>query len=226
MTDYYSKYLDMISSEKNNYRGAGIIFYEQHGHDFNILLALDNRKKSENQTLSVLGGNREKKDKNPLYTAIRETFEELFNVIPNGLDLFVNQLQKKVDDYTIIEKVFIKDANEICYFAEINILKLFIEHLIYHDCKWTFKNKHNWIEYANSIHIFINDRILKNNQVMKNGLNEVKKVFLINWSIIDKSLKNNNSPIIINNKEYYLRDNLNRYLKDNIITDIIHKKIK
>jgi hypothetical protein len=225
MTDYYSNYLSLVNSEKNNYKGAGFIFYEKHDHNnINFLLALDNVKKSEVQALSTFGGTREKKDKNALYTAVRETFEELFNIVPNGMDLFLNQIQKKVDDYTIIEKMFVKNNNEVSYFAELNILNLFIEHLIYHESKWTFKNNHKWSEYHNHIHIFLNDRLLKNNQVVKNGLNEVKKVFLVNFKLINGSIKNN-SPIIIDNKEYHLKESLKKYFKDEFILNIINKII-
>ena len=91
MSDYYSKYLDIIHSEKNKYKGAGFIFYEKNGNDLHFLLGLSNQNKNK-QTLSVFGGAREKKDINPLYTAIRETFEELFNIVPPGLDLFLIQI--------------------------------------------------------------------------------------------------------------------------------------
>ena len=223
MADYYSKYLDMMHSEKNKYGGAGFMFYEKNGTTLNFLLGLDN-KSVDKQRLGIFGGAKERKDKSPLYTAVREIFEELFNISPVGLDIFIDRIQKKIDDYSIIEKVFVKSNNEVCYIADINILNLFIEHLVYNECEWTFKNKHTWKEYMNSIHIFINDRVLKNNQTVKNGLNEVKKVYLLNWSIINESIKNN-TPILINKKEYLLKDNLNKYLQDNIIIDIINKNI-
>jgi len=136
----------------------------------------------------------------------------------------MHRIQQKIDDYSIIEKIFVKSKNEVCYIADISILKLFFEHLMYQECEWTFKSKHEWSEYYNKIHMFFNDRILKNNQTIHHGLNEVKKVFLINWDTINKSIKNN-TPIIINKKEYYLKDNLNKYLQDNIIIDIINKNI-
>ena len=44
---------------------------------------------------------------------------------------FFKKLQKKINDGTIVEKVFVKEHNEICYFAEISILYTFINHLIY-----------------------------------------------------------------------------------------------
>ena len=130
MTDFYSNYLSMIKSEKNNYRGAGFIFYEKNNLEFNFLLGLENFD-SKNK-LSIFGGYKDKKDKNSLYTAVREVFEEVLNVHPTGLDIFVPQIQQKVDDYTISEKVFVKDSNEVCYFADISILNMFIHHLMYH----------------------------------------------------------------------------------------------
>ena len=217
MADYYSKYLDMVNSEKNKYRGAGFVFYQQNGLDFDFLLGV-----TQINTLSVFGGGRDKKDPSSLYTAVREVFEEVFNVLPNGVDLVVSQIQKKLDDYSIIEKTFIKESNEVCYFANINILNIFIEHLIYHECEWTFKDKHKWSEYFNNLYLFINDRVLKNNQKAKNGINEIKKIVIINWKNIDKSVKYN-TPITINKKDYLLRDNLNRYFEENIIMNIINK---
>jgi hypothetical protein len=221
MTDYYSKYLDLIHSEKNNYGGAGFIFYDNNNNNICFLLGLENNSK---QQLGIFGGSREKKDKSPLHTAVREIFEELFNVSFSDLDLFVDRIQKKIDDYSIMEKIFVKSNNEICYIANINILNLFIEHLIYSDQKWTFKNNHKWDDYQNNINAFINDRILKTNQTIKNGLNEIKKVYLLNWFDINNSIKIK-APIIINKKEYHIKDNLNKYLQDNIIIDIINKKI-
>jgi hypothetical protein len=223
MTDYYSKYLDLIYSEKNKYRGAGFIFYDNADNKIFFLLGLDNTSK-EKQRLGIFGGAKEKKDISPLYTAVRETFEELFNVVPSGLDIFIERIQKKIDDYSIIEKIFVKSNNEVCYIANINILNLFIEHLIYHESPWTFKNKHTWNEYHNKVHMFFNDRILKPNLKVTNGLNEIKKVYLLNWSTISSSI-NLKEPIIIDKKEYYVKDNLNKYLQDNIIIDIINKKI-
>jgi hypothetical protein len=226
MSDYYSKYLEMVSSEKKNYAGAGFIFYQTTGYDFDILLGLDN--KPDNKTLSVFGGGREKKDTSPLYTAVREVFEELFNIVPNGLDIFVKELQKKIDDHTIVEKMFMKKNNEICYFTNINLIYTFIDHLIHHECPWTFKGNHTWNEYKNNISKFIGDRVLKNNQKVKNGLNEIQKIFLINIKDINQVINNFESDkkgIIINKKEYFFRDNLNRYLQEKIITDIINKII-
>jgi len=226
MSDYYSKYLEMISSEKKNYSGAGFVFYQTTGYDYDILFGLDNFNKQK--TLSIFGGGKEKKDPSPLYTAAREVFEELFNVIPNGLDLFVSDLQKKLDDHTIVEKMFMKKNNEICFFANISILSIFIDFLIYQDCQWTFKGNHNWNEYKNNISQFINDRILKNNQKAKNGLNEVQRIFLINIKEINNainSIEPEKKGIIINKKEYFFRGNLNRYLEEKIISDIINKII-
>jgi len=226
MSDYYSKYLEMVSTQKKNYSGAGFIFYQTSGYDFDVLVGLDN--KPNQKTLSIFGGGREKKDSSPLYTAVREVFEELFNVIPNGLDIFVSQLQKKVDDRTIVEKIFLKKNNEICFFTNINILHLFIDHLIYHECPWSFKGKHTWDEYKNNLLIFINDRVLKNNKKVKNGLNEIQRIFLINIKDINQVIDNfetTKKGIIINKKEYFFRDNLNRYLQEKIITDIINKII-
>jgi hypothetical protein len=226
MSDFYSKYLEMMSSEKKNYRGAGFIFYQKNGLDFDFLLGLDN--KSNTNMLSVFGGGREPKETNSLHTACRETFEELFNILPNGIDILVNQLQQKIYDHTILEKIFMKKENEVCYFAEINILQMFIDHLIYHECAWTFKGNHQWSEYKYDIPKFINDRVLKPNQKAKNGLNEIKRIFLVNITDITQSLNKIDSTkkgngIIINKQEYYLRNNLNRYLQEKIITDIIHK---
>ena len=79
-------------------------------------------------------------------------------------------------------------------------------------------------EYVNNIHMFFNDRILKTNQTIKHGLNEVKKVYLLKWTDVNKSI-NMKTPIIVNKKEYFIKDNLNKYLQDNIIIDIINKKI-
>jgi len=225
MTDFYSNYLSMIKSEKNNYSGAGFIFYEKNNLEFDFLLGLENNPGEKINTLSIFGGHKDKKDKNSLYTAVREIFEELFNVHPNGLDIFVSQIQQKVDDYTIIEKVFVKGSNEVCYFADISILNMFIQHLMYHDGKWPFKNSSNkWSEYYNNIHMFINDRILKNNQKVKDGLNEIKQIFLIKYKTIDYSIRNK-IPIIINKKEYYLKANLSKYLQDSIIIDILNKNL-
>jgi len=224
MTDFYSNYLSMIKSEKNNYRGAGFIFYEKNNLEFNFLLGLENFD-SKNK-LSIFGGYKDKKDKNSLYTAVREVFEEVFNVHPTGLDIFVPQIQQKVDDYTISEKVFVKDSNEVCYFADISILNMFIHHLMYHGGKWPFKNSSSkkWSDYYGNIHMFFNDRILKNNQTAKDGLNEIKLVFLIAYKTLDYSIRNK-IPIAINKKEYYLKDNLNKYLQDNIIIDILNKNL-
>jgi len=222
MSDYYSKYLDLIHSEKNKYSGAGFMFYENINTNIFFLLGLDNASK-EKQRLGIFGGAREKKDKNALETAVREIFEELFNVHPTGLDIFVERIQKKIDDYTIIEKIFVKSKNEVCYIADVKILNLFIEHLIYTEAKWTFKNKHTWDEYKNNIHMFINNRILKTNQKVSDGINEINKVILLNWTDINQSI-NLNQPIVINKKEFYLKDNLSKYLQDNIIIDIINKK--
>ena len=72
--------------------------------------------------------------------------------------------------------------------------------------------------------MFFNDRILKNNQTAKDGLNEIKLVFLIAYKTIDYSIRNK-IPIAINKKEYYLKDNLNKYLQDNIIIDILNKNL-
>ena len=221
MSDFYSKYLEMISSEKKKYRGAGFIFYQKNGLDIDFLLGLDNKSKSN--MLTVFGGGREPKETNSLYTATRETFEELFNILPNGLDLIVNQLQQKIDDHTIIEKIFMKQDNEVCYFADIHILNIFIDHLIYHECLWTFKGNHKWSDYTHNFTQFYEDRVLKPNQKAKNGLNEIKRVLYVNIKNINESINQMNNKIIINNKKYYLRDNLNRYLQENIITDIIHK---
>jgi hypothetical protein len=174
--------------------------------------------------LNVFGGKKERTDKNPLYTAVRETFEELFNTLPSGLDLFTEELQKKVNDGSIIEKVFIKEKNEICYFAEMNILYTFINHLIYQKSPWTFKGNYTWEKYQNDINLFINDRSLKNNQRIKNGFNEVKKVYLIKWTDIIKS-KENNKILFINNKKFILRENLNRYVEEKVILDILNKNI-
>ena len=223
MADYYSKYLDIMHSEKNKYGGAGFMFYEKNGNSLNFLLGLDNSGIGK-QRLGIFGGAKERKDKSPLYTAVREIFEEVFNILPNGLDIFIDRIQKKIDDYSIIEKIFVKSNNEVCYIADINILNLFIEHLIYTESEWTFKNKHIWKEYLYNIHLFFNDRVLKNNQTVKNGLNEIKKVYLFEWKTLNESIKNN-TPITINKKEYLLRDNLNKYLQDNIIIDIINKNI-
>ena len=99
-------------------------------------------------------------------------------------------------------------------------------HLFYQKSPWTFKDNHEWNEYIDNIPSFINDRILKNNQKAKNGLNEIRKVFLIKWSVILKSFNNvDNKLIIINKKKYQLRDNLKKYLQENIIIDIIYKNI-
>jgi len=224
MSDFYSKYLDLINKEKNKYKGAGFIFYRKNKDDFEFLLGLDNKSKSN--TLSVFGGGREKTDKNSLYTACRETFEELFNVLPSGLDFFVDELQKKVNNHDITEKIFIKNNNEVCYFANINVLNLFINHLFYQKSEWTFKDTHEWNEYIDNIPMFINDRVLKNNKKAKDGLNEIKKVFLIKWSVLSKSIKNVDDKIIkIDKNKYQLRDNLNRYLEEDIIIDIIYKNI-
>jgi hypothetical protein len=103
---------------------------------------------------------------------------------------------------------------------------MFINHLYYQKSPWTFKDTHEWNEYIDNIPSFINDRILKNNQKAKNGLNEIKKVLLLKWSVILKSFNNvDNKLIIINKKKYQLRDNLNKYLQENIIIDIIYKNI-
>lgn len=221
MSDFYSKYLEMMSSEKKKYRGAGFIFYQKNGLDVDFLLGLDNKSKSN--MLTVFGGGREPKETNSLYTATRETFEELFNILPNGLDIIVNQLQQKIDDHTIVEKMFMKKDNEVCYFADIHILNIFIDHLIYHECPWTFKGNHKWSEYTHNLTQFYVDRVLRPNQKAKNGLNEIKKVLYVNIKDINNSINKMDNKITINKNEYYLRDNLNRYLQENIIIDIIHK---
>ena len=222
MADYYSKYLGLIKSEKNKYGGAGFMFYENINTNIYFLLGLDNYGKDK-ERLGIFGGAREKKDQTPLHTAVREIFEELFNVSLGNLDIFIERIQKKIDDYTITEKIFVKSNNEVCYIADISVLNLFIDHLIYSQMSWPFKNKHNWSEYANNIHLFFNDRVLKPNQKINNGLNEVKKVYLLSWPVISSSI-NLKEPIVINKKDYYLKDNLNKYLQDSIIIDIINKK--
>ena len=224
MSDYFSKYLDLVNKEKNNYRGAGFIFYQKIGNgyttDFDILLGVDNKKPKVDglNELSVFGGGKEKTDPNTLYTAVRETFEELFNVRPGGLDFFTEELQKKINDGTIIEKVFVKDQNEICYFTELNTLDLFINHLTYQKSPWTFKGKHEWNEYYRNIRLFIGDRILSNKKA-KDGLNEIKQVYLIKWSELTANI------ITTNNKKYKLRDNLNRYIEEKVILDILNKNL-
>ena len=67
------------------------------------------------------------------------------------------------------------------------------------------------------------DRVLRPNQKAKNGLNEIKKVLYVNIKDINNSINKMDNKITINKNEYYLRDNLNRYLQENIIIDIIHK---
>ena len=41
MSDYFSKYLDLVNKEKNKYRGAGFIFYQRNAYgyttDFDVL---------------------------------------------------------------------------------------------------------------------------------------------------------------------------------------------
>ena len=92
MSDFYSKYLDLINTQKQNYRGAGIFFYQKDtiNNDYDFLFGVDNKKRDER--LSVFGGGKDKEDPNSLYTAVREVFEELFNVLPNGIDLVVYQI--------------------------------------------------------------------------------------------------------------------------------------
>jgi hypothetical protein len=226
MSDFYSKYLDLINKEKQNYRGSGIFFYRKDhiNDDFDFLLGVDN-KKSGNR-LSVFGGGKDKDDPNSLYTAVREVFEELFNILPNGVDIVVDQLQKKIDDGSIIEKVFVKKQNEISYFANMDVLNIFINHLQYHEADWTFRGKKEWSKYYNNLDLFIKDRVLKPTQIANNGLNEIKKIHLVKWSELSKPIKRNEERIvIINNIKYKLRDNLNRYLKENIIIDTINKNI-
>lgn len=234
MSDYFSKYLDLVNKEKNKYRGAGFIFYQRSAYgyttDFDILLGVDNKKPKVDglNELSVFGGGKEKTDPNTLYTAVRETFEELFNILPGGLDFFTEELQKKVNDGTIVEKVFVKDQNEICYFTELNTLNLFINHLNYQKSPWTFKGKHEWSEYYNNIRIFINDRELKNNQKAKNGLNEIKRIYLVKWSELIKPVEPGDilgKVIIIGKKKYKLRYNLNRYIEEKVILDILNKNL-
>jgi len=232
MSDYFSKYLNLVKKEINNYRGAGFVFYMRNNNNayadnFSLLLGVDN-KSNKNlpkiDELNVFGGKKEKTDKNPLYTAVRETFEELFNTLPTGLDFFTEELQKKINDGTIIEKVFVKEHNEICYFADISILYTFINHLVYQKSPWTFKGNYTWEKYQNNINLFINDRCLKNNQKVKSGFNEIKRVYLIKWSDILKS-NENEKIILINNKKLKLRDNLNRYVEEKVILDILNKNI-
>ncbi len=227
MTDFYSKYLDLINNQKNNYRGAGFIFYQNNNNDIDFLLGVDNKFKDNK--LNVFGGGKEKTDKSSLHTACREVFEELFNVYPTGLDIFVERIQKGIDSHDITEKIFLKKENEVCYFADIKYLNLFIEHLIYHEGEWTFKNNHQYKEYKDDIIKFIGDRVLKSSQKAKNGLNEIKRIYLVKWShiknAINKTDENHSEPVKINNKKYLLRDNLQKYLKEDIIIDIINKNL-
>ena len=226
MSDFYSKYLDLINTQKQNYRGAGIFFYQKDtiNNDYDFLLGVDNKKRDER--LSVFGGGKEKEDPNSLYTAVREVFEELFNVLPNGVDLVVDRLQEKINDGSIIEKVFVKKQNEISYFAHTDALQISIDHLHYHEAPWTFKGKKEWSKYYNNLDLFIKDRVLKPSQIAGNGLNEIKRIYLVKWSELSKPIKRNEERIvIINNSKYKLRDNLNRYLKEDIIIDIINKNI-
>jgi hypothetical protein len=62
MADYYSKYLDIMHSEKNKYGGAGFMFYEKNGNSLNFLLGLDNSSIGK-QRLGIFGGAKERKDK-------------------------------------------------------------------------------------------------------------------------------------------------------------------
>jgi hypothetical protein len=54
-------------------------------------------------------------------------------------------------------------------------------------------------------------------------MNEIKKIYLIKWSDLTVPLKRGQERIItIKDTKYKLRDNLNRYLKENVIIDSIH----
>ena len=97
MSDFYSKYLDLINKEKSNYRGAGIFFFEKYDeNDFMLLLGIDNKYNGNN--FSVFGGGRDKEDPDSLHTAVREVFEELFNVRPGNIDSVVQEMKSKIAD--------------------------------------------------------------------------------------------------------------------------------
>ena len=69
----------------NNYTSAGCIFIEK------SLILSGYQKKKSNYIISGIGGKKEKNDKNPIHTAIREMVEELFNVTTIS-DKLLNEL--------------------------------------------------------------------------------------------------------------------------------------
>jgi hypothetical protein len=221
MSDFYSKYLDLINKEKSNYRGAGIFFFENYGaDDFMLLLGVDNKYNGNN--FSVFGGGRDKEDPDSLYTAVREVFEELFNVRPGNIDSVVQEMKLKMEQGLVLEKVHGKKLNEISYFAKIDVMNIFFNHLYYHEILWPFKSNHKWNEYIDNVPAFIKDRVLKPTQKAGDGMNEIKKIYLIKYSDLTVPLKRGQERIItIKDTKYKLRDNLNRYLKENVIIDSI-----
>ena len=221
MSDFYSKYLDLINKEKSNYRGAGIFFFEKYGaDDFMLLLGVDNKYNGNN--FSVFGGGRDKEDPDSLHTAVREVFEELFNVRPGNIDSVVQEMKSKMDQGFVLEKVHGKKLNEISYFAKIDVMNIFFNHLYYHEIPWSFRGSHKWNEYIDNVPAFIRDRVLKPTQKAGDGMNEIKKIYLIKYSDLTIPLKRGQERIItIRDTKYKLRDNLNRYLKENVIIDSI-----
>jgi len=221
MSDFYSKYLDLINKEKSNYRGAGIFFFENYGSDdYMVLLGVDNKFRGNH--LSVFGGGKDPEDPHSLHTAVREVFEELFNVRPGNIDSVVQEMKSKMDQGLVLEKVHGKKLNEVSYFAKIDTMNIFFNHLYYHEIPWSFRGSHKWNEYINNIPAFIRDRVLKPTQKAGDGMNEIKKIYLIKLSDLTVPLKRGQErTVTIKDINYKLRDNLNRYLKENVIIDSI-----
>jgi hypothetical protein len=84
-------------SDINNYTSAGCIFIEK-----SLILSGYQKKKSK-YIISGIGGKKEKNDKNPIHTAIREMVEELFNVTTLS-DKLLNELIQIKPKKTIITK--------------------------------------------------------------------------------------------------------------------------
>lgn len=92
MGNYLTKDTDI-----NNYTSAGCIFIEK-----SLILSGFQKKKSK-YIISGIGGKKEKNDKNPIHTALREMIEELFNVTTIS-DKLLKELIEIKPKKTIITK--------------------------------------------------------------------------------------------------------------------------
>ena len=76
-----------------------------------------------------------------------------------------------------------------------------------------------WLDYVSLLDHF---------QKAKNGLNEIKRIYLVKWSELIKPVEPGDilgKVIIIDKKKYKLRYNLNRYIEEKVILDILNKNL-